>query len=71
MGTLFSLQKIFITLHFVHVFHVTERALIIQGAFVLQWELVCDKDYYTTLALVLLGVGGLIGNYIFGYLQDR
>lgn len=30
----------------------------------------CEKDYYATLALVLFGISGLIGNYIFGYLQD-
>ncbi|KAL1129045.1 hypothetical protein AAG570_013577 [Ranatra chinensis] len=34
------------------------------------WDMVCHKDFYSTLALVLLGLGGLVGNYIFGYLQD-
>lgn len=30
----------------------------------------CAKGYYSTVALVLFGFGGLIGNYVFGYLQD-
>ncbi|XP_049874210.1 beta-alanine transporter-like [Pectinophora gossypiella] len=37
---------------------------------VTEWNLVCDKDFYPTLGLVLLAAGGIVGNYIFGYLQD-
>ncbi|XP_028174631.1 carcinine transporter-like, partial [Ostrinia furnacalis] len=35
-----------------------------------QWDLVCNQDFLPTLGLVLLAAGGIIGNYIFGYLQD-
>lgn len=31
----------------------------------------CDKDFYSTFSLVIFGAGGLIGNYVFGYLQDH
>ncbi|KAK7077261.1 hypothetical protein SK128_013692, partial [Halocaridina rubra] len=34
------------------------------------WNLVCDTSFHPTLALVLLGASGLVGNYIFGYIQD-
>lgn len=30
----------------------------------------CHRDHYATLALVLFGVGGLVGNYVYGFLQD-
>ncbi|XP_004931685.2 beta-alanine transporter [Bombyx mori] len=43
---------------------------IYKSTIVTEWNLVCNKDFYSTLGLVLLAAGGIIGNYIFGYLQD-
>ncbi|CAH0730021.1 unnamed protein product, partial [Brenthis ino] len=43
---------------------------IYKNTVVTEWDLVCNKDFFPTLGLVLLAVGGIIGNYIFGYLQD-
>jgi MFS family permease len=36
-----------------------------------QYDLVCEKDIYPTLGLVALNVGGPIGVYVFGVLNDR
>ncbi|XP_038223526.1 beta-alanine transporter [Zerene cesonia] len=44
--------------------------VVYQSTVVTEWNLVCNKNFYPTLGLVLLAVGGIIGNYIFGYLQD-
>ncbi|CAB3220385.1 unnamed protein product [Arctia plantaginis] len=43
---------------------------IYKNTVVTEWDLVCNKDFLPTLGLVLLAVGGIVGNYIFGYLQD-
>jgi MFS transporter, OCT family, solute carrier family 22 (organic cation transporter), member 4/5 len=50
--------------------HSTPVPLLPSSIFHPQWDLVCEKDYYATMALVIFGISGLIGNYIFGYLQD-
>lgn len=33
--------------------------------------MVCEKNFYSTFSLVIFGAAGLIGNYVFGYLQDH
>ncbi|XP_050301493.1 beta-alanine transporter [Anthonomus grandis grandis] len=48
----------------------TYRVDDVRNSVISEWDLVCSKDFSPTLALVLFGCSGLIGNYIFGYIQD-
>ncbi|KAK4876683.1 hypothetical protein RN001_009189 [Aquatica leii] len=41
-----------------------------KNSVITEWDLVCEKGLAPTLALVIFGIAGLIGNYIFGYVQD-
>ncbi|CAL8131644.1 unnamed protein product [Orchesella dallaii] len=35
-----------------------------------EWNVVCEKSFLPTFALVMLGLSGIVGNYVFGNLQD-
>uniref|UniRef100_A0A0A1XPC6 Organic cation transporter 1 n=1 Tax=Zeugodacus cucurbitae TaxID=28588 RepID=A0A0A1XPC6_ZEUCU len=41
------------------------------SSIVIDFDLVCDKDIYPTIGLSALNVGGPIGVYLFGLLNDR
>ncbi|XP_066144078.1 carcinine transporter [Euwallacea fornicatus] len=43
----------------------------VHSSVVIDFDLVCDKDIYPTLGLVALNIGGPIGVYFFGFLNDR
>lgn len=43
----------------------------VRNSAVLQFDLVCDRAIYPTIGLVALNVGGPIGVYLFGTLNDR
>lgn len=36
-----------------------------------QFDLVCEKDIYPTIGLAALNVGGPVGVYLFGVVNDR
>ncbi|XP_022918660.1 carcinine transporter [Onthophagus taurus] len=43
----------------------------VSSSIVIDFDLVCDKDIYPTLGLVALNLGGPLGVYCFGILNDR
>ncbi|OQV24294.1 Carcinine [Hypsibius exemplaris] len=44
---------------------------IYNSSIVTEWDLVCDKSFHPTLALVLLSIGEVLGTPVFGYLSDQ
>uniref|UniRef100_A0A0K8VPL8 Organic cation transporter 1 n=3 Tax=Bactrocera latifrons TaxID=174628 RepID=A0A0K8VPL8_BACLA len=44
---------------------------VVSSSIVIDFDLVCDKDIYPTIGLSALNVGGPIGVYLFGLLNDR
>lgn len=32
---------------------------------------ICESDLRITVALIVFGIAGFVGSYIFGYMQDR
>ncbi|KAL5279090.1 hypothetical protein ACFFRR_003610 [Megaselia abdita] len=43
----------------------------VTSSIVIDFDLVCDKDIYPTIGLAALNIGGPIGVYLFGLLNDR
>lgn len=52
-------------------YHLVESMTSYLNVYSLQYDLVCDKDIYPTIGLAALNVGGPIGVYLFGLLNDR
>ncbi|XP_050433581.1 carcinine transporter [Adelges cooleyi] len=44
---------------------------VVQSSIVIDFDLVCDRDIYPTFGLAALNIGGPIGVYFFGVLNDR